>query len=256
MIYLNEILIKPTIFPDNTSQIWKIPNSLLHGDNANIHWEFQHEGELLHIAQLKDLINYKKYYLHIPYIPYARQDKMVDNYETFALCSFAKLLNALKFDVVLSLDVHSLIARDLIHNLCDTLPKKQINKVIDYVDPDIIVYPDAGAVERYSKSINFDFIYGIKLRDKKSGRIFKYDLNVTNSPSRVLIIDDICDGGATFMILTEKLKQAGAHEIFLYVTHGIFSKGVKILKDAGIKRIFTYKGEISEHQSTTCYRRL
>lgn len=45
----------------------------------------------------------------------------------------------------------------------------------------------------------------------------------------LLIIDDICDGGGTFIQLAEKLKGLGAAKIGLFVTHGIFSKGYKDL---------------------------
>jgi ribose-phosphate pyrophosphokinase len=41
----------------------------------------------------------------------------------------------------------------------------------------------------------------------------------------VLIIDDICDGGKTFLELGKKLKELGAKSVLLHVTHGIFSKG-------------------------------
>ena len=46
-----------------------------------------------------------------------------------------------------------------------------------------------------------------------------------------LIVDDICDGGGTFIPLAKKLKNAGAKTVTLYVTHGIFSKGLDPLKE-------------------------
>jgi len=61
-----------------------------------------------------------------------------------------------------------------------------------------------------------------------------------------MIVDDICDGGATFILLAKELYAAGAKEVNLFVTHGIFSKGLIPLYEAGIKRIFTQDGEASE----------
>ena len=52
-------------------------------------------------------------------------------------------------------------------------------------------------------------------------------------------IDDICDGGQTFISLAQSLKKQGAAEIFLYVTHGIFSKGLDQLKTC-IQHIYCY----------------
>ena len=59
----------------------------------------------------------------------------------------------------------------------------------------------------------------------------------------MLIVDDICDGGKTFELLAEQLYSNGAEEVNLFVTHGLFTKGLRPLKNAGIKRIFTNKGE-------------
>lgn len=41
-----------------------------------------------------------------------------------------------------------------------------------------------------------------------------------------LIVDDICDGGGTFIGLAEELKRKNAGKIYLAVSHGIFSKGI------------------------------
>ena len=44
------------------------------------------------------------------------------------------------------------------------------------------------------------------------------------------MVDDIADGGASFKYLARKLKELGAAKVGLYVTHGIFSKGLETLK--------------------------
>ena len=60
----------------------------------------------------------------------------------------------------------------------------------------------------------------------------------------ILIVDDLCDGGMTFIKSAERLYELEAKEVHLYVSHGIFSKGLKPLTDSGIKRIFTKDGEV------------
>jgi len=57
----------------------------------------------------------------------------------------------------------------------------------------------------------------------------------------------------TFKILAKDLLAKGAKEVNLFVTHGIFSRGLKTLKDAGINRIFAQDGEASEVQGTVVY---
>ena len=40
-----------------------------------------------------------------------------------------------------------------------------------------------------------------------------------------IIVDDICDGGKTFIELAKVLKQKNVGKIYLVITHGIFSQG-------------------------------
>lgn len=61
----------------------------------------------------------------------------------------------------------------------------------------------------------------------------------------ICIVDDICDGGRTFIEAAKLLQRLEPKEIHLYVSHGIFSKGLKVLTEAGISKIFTHKGEVN-----------
>src|SRR4051812_11079125 len=119
MILLNGKEINPTIFPDKTSQVWKISDSAF--SPFTIEWKFEHEGELMHLAQLRRLlaeISYSpKVILKMPYLPYARQDKPVSNHSTFAMHVFADLINKLDFHQVYCFDPHSDAAEKLINNL-------------------------------------------------------------------------------------------------------------------------------------------
>jgi len=244
MIKLNGRIVTPTIFPDKTSQIWKLQDELFIGGPQRITWEFENEAELLHVAQLKDLIDatweFPITILDMPYLPYARQDKEISNTTAFALYSFAKLLNALEFDIVEVYDPHNLrISTELINNLKAIAP-----------DPDSlakllaseIIYPDFGAAVRYKTS--FNSIICNKNRDPLTGEIARLNITGQIESKSYLIVDDLCDGGRTFIEVAKKLYEAGATEVHLYVSHGIFSKGLQVLRDVGIKRIFTYKGEV------------
>jgi ribose-phosphate pyrophosphokinase len=53
-----------------------------------------------------------------------------------------------------------------------------------------------------------------------------------------LIVDDICDGGRTFIELAKVLRPLTNGSIFLYVTHGIFSQGLDVFKGV-IDHIYT-----------------
>ncbi len=244
MITINGCKLEPTIFPDKTSQVWKLSGVVLGGNFAHVVWEFESEAELIHLAQLKDLLDSYELSacLRLPYLPYARQDKLITNDSTFALRTFAKILNGLHFDEVIISDPHSEAALRLIHNSKAEYPK--IDLIFQLTQSNLLCYPDKGALEKYKKLYGQDFIYGEKVRDQSTGNILSYNLVGNVNGQSVLIVDDICDGGATFVHLAQSLIEKGATEVNLFVSHGLFTKGLQVLKDAGINRIFTKTGEI------------
>lgn len=245
MIYLNGLLVTPTIFPDHTSQVWKVGN-LKKEDNAIVVWEYNSESEFIHLAQLKTLLDSYNIStsLELLYLPYGRQDKEVSNNTTFALTTFSNLLNSLNFKHIYINDPHSKKALELIYNSEDFYPTRLVNKVYHNNNIDLVCYPDKGALHKYMEIYSFPFVYGEKTRDQETGNIINYKLCGDVKDSNVLIIDDICDGGATFITLAESLYKNGAKNVNLFVTHGIFSKGVVPLFKANINNIYTSKGKI------------
>jgi len=248
MIKLNSQLIKPTIFPDGTSQVWQIdiPNREL-----TITWEFKSEDELIHLGQLKDLLDSKNLdvTLKILYLPYGRQDKEVSNTTTFALRTFAKLLNSLNFKKIHIQDPHSDLALKLINNSQKYIDEWSIEEALETLSPAVICFPDVGACLRYGSLqalIQLPQVYCSKVRDQQTGEILDLSVsdNINLKGKSVLIYDDICDGGATFIKLSKKLYALGASDVSLYVTHGLFTKGIDVLRDAGIWKIFTSKGKV------------
>ena len=83
-------------------------------------------------------------------------------------------------------------------------------------------YPDEGAGKRYSGMIPLPYCFGIKNRDWSTGEI--RGLSVAGETeliagSDVLIVDDICSYGGTFVHSAEALDALGAGEIYLFVSH-------------------------------------
>lgn len=255
MIKLNGHEIKPTMFPDGTSQVWKIPDEVFEPVSSVV-WEFENEAEVFHLVQLNDLlVNDKRVhsqFLHIPFMPYGRQDKSPSNGSTFALFSLYRILTELNFTTITTLDIHSLrpfdcYLSDIMPNLVNVEPVKDIKKVIEKTECNLVCFPDIGALNRYNgiqgdlPSCSFT-----KVRHPKTGYIEQLYLNELQDVKgeSVLIIDDIADGGMTFILTAKKLLDLGAKEVHLYTTHGIYSKGVNVLFDSGISRIFNRKGEV------------
>lgn len=252
MIKVNGEEIVPTIFPDKTSQIWKVPIIDTTPKKFNIVWDFSHEGELFHLAQLVRLIRQARVpvpiNLHMPYLPYGRQDKDVSNESTFALRVFGRMIESMGFDKITTLDAHSdMLYKMMPHKFENIHPSKEISQALREVGATAIAFPDKGACDRYfgkDETIGHELVIGHKVRNQFSGYIEKYKIQGNPKDRNVLIIDDICDGGMTFILLAKDLLKAGAKSVNLYVTHGIFSKGTGVLKQAGISRIFTHKGEV------------
>ena len=249
MIQLNGVPVIATMFPDKTSQVWNLaPELLLKAPAVNlVTWAFEAEAEFLPLAQLQFLLRSSGCAsgLYMPYLPYARQDKTVTNTQTFALRPFLSLLSTMEFETISAFDPHNESAvKEYLNNFTSISPLTAINAAIAQLKPDLICFPDAGAQSRYAHLIPQPSLFATKVRNQSNGVIESLTVDGDYQNKVVLIIDDICDGGMTFIRLAQALK--GAAQIHLYVSHGIFSKGTAVLRLAGITRLFTKEGEINE----------
>ena len=122
--------------------------------------------------------------------------------------------------------------------------KNSYHYVVNCKEKTVLLSPDAGASKKtglVAKHCGYDsIVYGSKIRDTKTGEIVKTTVLVEHNigDKDVLIVDDICDGGRTFIELAKVLRQKGAESVDLYVTHGIFSAGLDPLM-LHIDHIFT-----------------
>ena len=235
--------IEPTKFPDGTTQVWKLPNEILNAATVHVDWRFEAEDELFSISQLKLLLNKAgSFSLHAPYLPFARQDKEVSNGQTFALHSFSRMLNNIGFDFVTSVDVHNpVMTKGLVNNFKNITVDDIHCELIAKLKPDYIVFPDTGAKARYTFVKGEPHITFEKERDQATGQIIGHRLVTGESATealhgkKLLIVDDICDGGATFLSIAKTISSRyKSCKLDLFVTHGLFSKGREVLEKAGI----------------------
>jgi ribose-phosphate pyrophosphokinase len=254
MITLNSTPVIPTIFPDKTSQVWKLPEEDLAQFSASVEWRFENEGEFMHLAQLAFLLMARgvAWELHLPYLPYARQDKEVTNTATFALCPFSALLVVLQPRRVVLYDPHNVEPIQAIlgeHKISVVVRNFEAEAKAAFAecDAEVWCFPDSGAHARYRDlAAGAAVACAYKARDQATGAITGVALGAHGTHvdgRRVMIVDDICDGGATFIALAKLLREHGAASVYLFVSHGIFSRGLKPLFEAGINRIFTPDGE-------------
>jgi len=175
----------------------------------------------------------------VPYLAYARQDKIFRPGE----CQFAnvvmRIINKLGIDEFYSVDVHA-------PNIIDECTCKAINidsmKILsDYIkslgaSDIVVVAPDKGAVERskafakhFGKDVPVDYFE--KERNVKTGEItMSGKLSLKNKD--VVIADDIIATGGTMANAIKLSKEAGAKRVYAVATHALMLQQAryKILK--------------------------
>ncbi|WP_296143674.1 ribose-phosphate diphosphokinase [uncultured Flavobacterium sp.] len=179
----------------------------------------------------------------IPYFPAARQDRVMIAGEPLSVKIYADILNSLKLNKITVFDAHSEVTSALLDN-CEVIPNHDfIAQVLKKIGNDVkLISPDGGALKKIYKVSEYlggiDVVECSKSRDVKTGKLsgFKvYDDNLQGMDC--LIVDDICDGGGTFIGLAEELKKKNAGKLYLAVSHGIFNKGFESMK--AFEKIFT-----------------
>lgn len=180
--------------------------------------------------------------LFAPYFPYARQDRRMVEGEPFSVKVMANLINSQKYDKVHILDPHSDVTTALIDNI-NIIDNFNYVKMVwndikkrNPINTYCLVSPDAGAEKKTYKLatklelFSEQLIRGSKKRNVINGSLSHSEFLGDVKDKICVIIDDIIDGGATFVELSKKLKEKGALKVYLTVSHGIFSRGIEPLK--------------------------
>lgn len=188
-------------------------------------------------------VGFSQLVLDVRYLMGARMDRAISGLEPHTLQLVSQVINSCGFSKVRILDAHSEVATRLIRNSVNLLPYKVVEQVITTCSPDYVVVPDKGAVERTTAlRAGKRLIFCAKKRDMATGALTGFEVDKSEGigrcydPFTCLIIDDICDGGGTFVGLAKELRKKGAKKVFLFVTHGIMSKGWPL---EGIDKIYT-----------------
>ena len=171
--------------------------------------------------------------LYCPYILGGRSDRRFTPNQSFDLKIVTNILNSCNFKSITVLDPHSDVQTALIN--CRVI-NNEINWIFqkypenhEFWENKTLISPDAGSFKKLnsvSKRLNIPMISASKERDLSGNLSTEFNGDV--SGKNLVIIDDICDGGRTFINLGESLKSKGSSSITLIVTHGIFSKGTEL----------------------------
>lgn len=248
MIKYNGKPVEMNHFPDGTLLM---KEDVTGEKEATLTWLFENNEELVALYFLTKHLQGKgitDIVLQMPYIPNARQDRVKKPEDIFTLKYFAELINSLEFKKVVVLDPHSYVSEALIDRMEIRTPQRNVEKVLADLEKKgakniLMFYPDEGAMKRYAGMFDRPYAFGIKKRDWATGEI--RGLEVSGQAelvegSTVLIVDDICSKGGTFYYSGKALKELGAKEVYLYVSHcenSIFEG--EILRSDVIERVYT-----------------
>lgn len=170
--------------------------------------------------------------LIVPYVPGARADRG----KPFGARRYAQFIGEAWIDQIITFDPHSpIIIEELelwvkddtevtvVHSY-ELFNQKHMRAVLNQYDG--IIAPDKGAALRAQSVADLSELpvfTATKNRDEETGKLSNFSIDGLDPDGTYLIIDDICDGGGTFLGLKEA-SGLGFGQIDLYVSHGVFSK--------------------------------
>ena len=242
----SDIKFEKTKFPDGQQSI-KITSGVSSEIAIKIYSRFTSFEDLELIicatAALKNL-GMTDIFLYIPYFLGGRSDrKFEEGSINYIKDVVAPIINAQNYKSVLVLDPHS----DVIEACIDRLEKidnySLVKAALTSIDNTnaarekmCIISPDAGALKKiYGVAKHFDIrdvVTASKVRDLSTGKILHTEIPEISGDGdkNFVIIDDICDGGRTFIEVAKAIREKRPSPIFndkiyLVITHGIFSAG-------------------------------
>jgi ribose-phosphate pyrophosphokinase len=140
------------------------------------------------------------------------------------------IINSLKFASVTVWDIHSDVSLALLNNVYNVHQRVFVG-LVNWTNT-VLIAPDAGAIKKTletSKALGLPMVRADKIRSVEDGSITGTTVYSEHIGDKdFLIVDDICDGGRTFVELAKVLRPLTNGKIYLYVTHGIFSKGLDV----------------------------
>lgn len=179
----------------------------------------------------------------IPYLAYARQDKMFLPGEPVSGSLVTWLLKSAGAGQLVTVDVHST-------RVLEPFQDKAVNilvsdllvaRALNYLDNPIVIAPDKGALERAcyaarAHGLNCDFL--VKQRDRITGEVSYVPREISISGRDVLLVDDIISTGGTVAEATRILLSKGARRVVIAATHGLLvGEAVRRLEESGAYRI-------------------
>ncbi len=219
MLKLNSNKVEFGNFPNNEHYL-PIEQLKIH-DRANVvQLIYENDSDLVKLAILKNWLDEMNApaELHLPYMPHSRMDRANGTYAV-SLHAICQLINSLNFYKVVVREPHSPETTRLINNVeVEDWCLNRVRSIFKRGGFDSVCFPDHGAKTRYDWDESGKTSWGEKERDFLTGEIKGLKL-IGECGKNVLIIDDICSRGGTFVRIAKLLKEKGTNRIGLLVSY-------------------------------------
>jgi ribose-phosphate pyrophosphokinase len=182
----------------------------------------------------------------IPYFGYARQDRKVVPRTAISAKLVSDLITNAGANRILSVDLHAGQIQGFFNIPVDNLFAtpifaRHIKKNVSTKNL-ICVAPDVGGVER-TRALSRRINTSIAIIDKRRPAPGKSEvMNIVGDVKNknCVIIDDIIDSGGTIVNAAKALKNKGAKEVFVYITHAVLSgEAVARIEKSQISKLIT-----------------
>ncbi len=250
LIDINKSDIQYTIhqFPDGHKHI-ELKSGFNKENYINVVCRINNGDDLFILIQVNDILSINDMRINelsIKYLFTARCDRRFSIGEAYDLKIIGNILQQFDIDKIKILDIHSQKFSSYIRyedkfalNSRFTLSKINYKKYR-------LCFPDEGAFNRLIEYMSYDtFLNGLcdyiaKVKPIICNKIRKKDLDgnvrifteIKSKPRRsnnkpILVVDDLCDGGGTFISVAKELRELNPPKLSLFVTHAIQLAGIE-----------------------------
>lgn len=213
-------------FPDGEPHI--VLENIDRKDKVTVICRISNPNDLFILMQIGDILNRQGviFKLFITYLMSMRMDRVISFNESYSLKVVTEIINNMFPNEVTVLEPHSYKVKSLINAYYIPFEIPMPN-----FEGYLYVLPDKGAKERYNFPPHLT-VYCSKVRNLSTGKLSGFSIEnpeiITNNPDMPLVvIDDLCDGGGTFVGIAAELKKiAPNRKLSIYVVHMVNPKGI------------------------------
>ncbi len=263
---LEHFRVEHKVFPDGESYV-RYPLDISGKHVVIVQTTFPEQDkrliELLLMVDAAKHLGAEKITVVVPYIAYARQDRMFREGEAVSIRAVLRMLEAAGADTIVTVNIHK---RESLNYLTkargvdvDAVPEIA-RYFLGKLENPLVLGPDKGALrlaEAAAKVLGADYDYLEKFRDRVTGEITVKPKKLAVEGRDVLIVDDIISTGGTIAKAAEAVRSQGAKRVFIGAVHGLFvGEAYKKIEAASPDDVVTTDTVINKFTKVTVARAL